>query len=87
MLLLAPGLVLNVESPANTFIGDIEVLTFSGDKPQSLYLAQESHYVNLIGTKLYLKDSGNVILQNINHILFEIKAVDSNDPPGVFSVS
>lgn len=87
MLILAPGLVLNVESPANTYIGDILVLTFSKRPARSVYLSQESPYVYLIGEKLYLKDSGNVILQSINHFMFEIIAADGNEPPGTFSVS
>ena len=86
ILLLNDGLVLNLESPANTLIGEVLVLTYSRKKPRSVVISPENHLVYLVGEKLFLRDSGNVILRDVNHILFEVTATDSNDPPGSFSV-
>ena len=47
---------------------------------------EDNEFVYLVDEKLYLKDSGNIILQNVNHITFEVTAIDANEPPGLFSV-
>lgn len=83
---LSPNLILNIDTPANTYIGSILVLTYSKQGYKSLQIPEDDAYVKLVDEKLYLKDSGAKLLQDINSIVLTIKVIDMTTPPGKFTV-
>jgi hypothetical protein len=83
---LDPNVILNADTPAKTYVGSILVLTYSQKSYQSLSINKDDPYFDLVDNKLYLKNSGANLLQNINSIVLTVSVTDTNTPPGLFTV-
>lgn len=69
--------MLNTETPANSLIGNLVVLTFSGQGYASLTV--NSDLIGLAEQRIYLKESGERVLKDLSSILLSVDATDLNN--------
>jgi hypothetical protein len=84
---LNPEVVLNSDTPENTLVGTIIVLTFSRKAYKLLQISDNNPYFHLRSEQLFLKASGDKLLKDVNSIMLSINATDFSDPPGVLNVN
>jgi hypothetical protein len=83
---LNQAVVLNIDTPENTLVGTLIVLTFSRKAYKKLQVSDDDPYFYIKSENLYLKGSGQRLFKNVTSVMLSVNATDFGKPPGVLNV-